>query len=260
MREFLDEAQQHIRDGLSRAQEKAGDARPKRFYTQVSVVEAGDVFEIRLDGRALKTPSKKNVAVPFKSLAIKVADEWCAQEHYIERVSMPVTRLTNAIIQGGDDNRAAIVDQIIEYAGNDLLFYRSDGPKELMAQQEKHWNPVIALLQNRFEIKFKTTRCVLPITQSSVVLEPLKNHLITWPLYAQYGAHVMTTLTGSALLAIARGLDVKSADDVWAAAHVDEDYNWAQWGADAEALERRAQRRKEFDAACLIVDLAFGRG
>ena len=61
--------------------------------------------------------------------------------------------------------------------------------------------------------------------------------------------HSMTTLTGSALLAIAVWKGELSADEAWAAAHVDEDWNIAQWGEDEEAKARRKNRRAEMDAA-----------
>ena len=70
--------------------------------------------------------------------------------------------------------------------------------------------------------------------------------------------HVVTTLTGSALIALAlaeQELDVEAA---WTAAHVDEDWNMEQWGRDEIALERRAARRAEFDAAALVLS-AMGR-
>jgi chaperone required for assembly of F1-ATPase len=34
---------------------------------------------------------------------------------------------------------------------------------------------------------------------------------------------------------------------IWAAAHVDEDYQISQWGEDDEAVKRRAGRKREFD-------------
>jgi chaperone required for assembly of F1-ATPase len=36
---------------------------------------------------------------------------------------------------------------------------------------------------------------------------------------------------------------------------VDEDWNIAQWGEDAEAARRRAARRAEFDAAARVLEL-----
>ena len=47
-------------------------------------------------------------------------------------------------------------------------------------------------------------------------------------------SHVVTTLTGSALLALALMRGLLAADEVWAAAYVDEDWNSEQWGVDEE--------------------------
>ena len=59
----------------------------------------------------------------------------------------------------------------------------------------------------------------------------------------------MTTLTGSALLALAHQSGRLTREEAWAAAHVDEDYQIALWGDDYEASVRRTLRRADFDAA-----------
>jgi chaperone required for assembly of F1-ATPase len=64
---------------------------------------------------------------------------------------------------------------------------------------------------------------------------------------------VVTTLTGSALIALALAHGVMPADAAWRAAHLDEDWNMEQWGEDALALERRSFRRAEFDAAAAVL-------
>src|SRR6266478_870525 len=61
--------------------------------------------------------------------------------------------------------------------------------------------------------------------------------------------HVVTTLTGSALLALALAHGVRDAEQVWAAAHVDEDWNIEKWGMDEEVAARRAARLVDFQAA-----------
>ncbi len=61
--------------------------------------------------------------------------------------------------------------------------------------------------------------------------------------------HVVTTLTGSALLALALLRGVLDPDQVWAAAHVDEDWNSEKWGVDEEVAARRAARLVDFRAA-----------
>jgi chaperone required for assembly of F1-ATPase len=65
--------------------------------------------------------------------------------------------------------------------------------------------------------------------------------------------HVVTTLTGSALLALALLHGVREPDQVWAAAHVDEDWNAEKWGVDEEAAARRAARLVDFEAAAFIL-------
>src|ERR1700694_800980 len=65
--------------------------------------------------------------------------------------------------------------------------------------------------------------------------------------------HVITTLTGSALLALALKHGVVGPDQVWAAAHVDEDWNSEKWGVDDEVAARRAARLVDFRAAARIL-------
>ncbi len=63
----------------------------------------------------------------------------------------------------------------------------------------------------------------------------------------------MTTLTGSALIALAMARGALSADAAWQAAHVDEDWNMAQWGRDEMAATRREFRFAEFQAAATVL-------
>ena len=49
-----------------------------------------------------------------------------------------------------------------------------------------------------------------------------------------------------------------STDSAWTAAHVDEDWQMARWGRDEVALERRTLRRREFDAAAVVLTDASG--
>jgi chaperone required for assembly of F1-ATPase len=63
----------------------------------------------------------------------------------------------------------------------------------------------------------------------------------------------ITTLTGSCLLALAIAHGALDADAAWMAAHVDEDWQMSQWGRDEFALNRRAFRKSELDAAVLVL-------
>ena len=63
----------------------------------------------------------------------------------------------------------------------------------------------------------------------------------------------VASLTGSLLLALALSGGAFDADRVWAAAHVDDDWQMSQWGRDEIALERRAFREAELRAAALVL-------
>ena len=63
----------------------------------------------------------------------------------------------------------------------------------------------------------------------------------------------ITTLTGSALLALALAAGALDTDAAWTAAHVDEDWQMEYWGRDEVAMARRAFRFAEFEAAATVL-------
>ena len=65
--------------------------------------------------------------------------------------------------------------------------------------------------------------------------------------------NAITTLTGSAVIALAVLAGRLSPAEAWAAAHVDEDWNMEFWGRDELALKRRAYRYDEMTAAATVL-------
>ena len=66
--------------------------------------------------------------------------------------------------------------------------------------------------------------------------------------------NVVTTLTGSALLALALAAGRLTTEAAWTAAHVDEDWNMQFWGRDEVILARRAYRLAEMQVAASVLD------
>jgi chaperone required for assembly of F1-ATPase len=99
---------------------------------------------------------------------------------------------------------------------------------------------------------FILTEGVIHVAQPEMAVASARNAL---PADAwRVGAfHVVTSITGSALLALALKHGVLDAAQVWAAAHVDEDWNSEKWGADDEVEARRAARLRDFEAAALVL-------
>jgi chaperone required for assembly of F1-ATPase len=225
---------------------------PRRFYRQAGVEEGEGEFRIVLDGRPVRTPARRPLAVPSHALAAAMAAEWDAQGEIIDPAAMPLTRLANSILDGVLAVPAAVAAEIEKYLGSDLLFYRAEGPQALVERQARHWDPVLAWARDALGARFVLAQGVMYATQPPAALAAARAAIPgdPWRLGA---LHAITTLTGSALLALALLHGRLSVDEAWDAAHVDEDWNMEQWGRDAVALARRAARRAEMQAAATVL-------
>jgi chaperone required for assembly of F1-ATPase len=257
MRDQLEDAHRHQDDGYGRAQHLNKVELPKRFYKTVDVARSDDGYAITLDGRPVRTPGKKvPVVLEHLQVAQAAAAEWAAQGEFIDSATMPMVRLINSALESGDEMVGAFRDEIVKFAGNDLLLYRADSPQELVDEQERVWDDALVRLARRFEIAFQPTIGIIHQPQPARTLEKLNAALAQEKLLELTALVSITGITGSGLLAIAFLYQLMSADEIWAAAHLDEDHQIRLWGEDEEAMERRAKRRTEFDVAVAIVDAA----
>ncbi len=255
-----------IEEGMGRSPLDPGEALrrsvrrelPKRFYKSVTTAETPEGFGIQLDGRSVKTPASKPLAAPSRSIADAIAAEWQAQGEVIDPATMPSTRLANSVLDGVALRTNDIIADISKFFGSDLLFYRADGPDTLVRRQAEQWDPVLSWATEKFGAHFILSEGVMPVTQPEAAVRAASAAIPTDP-WAVGALHVVAALTGSALLALALAHGFRSADEVWTAAHLEEDWNSEKWGTDELALERRAARRAEFDAAALIVTEVCGR-
>ena len=224
-----------------------------RFYDQAGVAEAADGFQILLDGRPVRTPARRVLAAPGRNLAEAIAAEWHAQDKVIDPAAMPLTRLANSIIDGVVPAPKPVAAEIEKYLGTDLVFYRAEGPDGLLALQARHWDPLVEWAHEALGARFILAQGVVFAQQPQAALEAARAAIPddAWRLGALSS---ITTLTGSALIALALDAGRLTPDEAWAAAHVDEDWNMEFWGRDAIALERRDFRRRELDAAAAVLE------
>jgi chaperone required for assembly of F1-ATPase len=230
----------------------------KRFYKAVSVGE-GAFFQILLDGRVVRTPAKRALLLPTRAAAEAVAGEWEGQAEVINPTTMPLTRFSNTAIDAVSEALDDVANDIVSYAGRDLLCYRAAAPPDLVQRQAIKWDPVLDWVQKTLGARFTVVAGVMPVDQPATALLPIAAALEPHDAFRLTALHVMTTLTGSALLALAHARGFLSSDDAWAAAHIDEDYQILLWGQDEEASNRRAHRASEFHAACRLLALV-GKG
>jgi chaperone required for assembly of F1-ATPase len=229
---------------------------PKRFYKRATAEPEGARFVLKLDGRSAKTPAKKLLAVPCIRLAEALAAEWNSTGEHIDPGKMPLTRIVNVAIDRVAEEMAPVRSDIVNYARSDLLCYRADGPAGLIAAEEGAWSPLLAWARNALGARFVLAEGVMHVAQDRTVLAAIERALVPLDPLGLAALHVVTTLTGSAVVALALARRHIDADEAWTAAHVDEDWQMHQWGADEAALARRASRRSEMDAAALILSEA----
>lgn len=231
---------------------------PRRFYKEVSVAPRDGGFAILLDGRPVRTPLKQLLLLPRAPLADAVAAEWQAQGEHIDPAVMPLTKLANtAIDRVAGPERQRIHDEIAGFAANDLLCYFADSPAELVRRQNAAWSPVLAWAAADLGARFVTATGVMHQPQPPEAIAAVRAGLARLGEHELCAAHNLATLTGSTLIALALALGGSlGADDAWAAAHVDEDWQIEHWGEDAEAMQRRVLRRAEFDATLSYLTLA----
>lgn len=253
MRELFDDIAGHSPlDPREASRRSARASERKRFYETVGVAETPDGFSVLLDGKPVRTPGKRLLAAPVRELAEAMAAEWDAQVVMIDPVSMPLTRLAHSTIDAVAVNIDAVADDIANYFGSDLLCYRASFPDALVARQAEHWDPVLRWVANDLNAHFILAEGVMPVVQPQPAIAAARAALPrdAWSVAA---LHVVTTLTGSALLALALKRRVRDEEQVWAAAHVDEDWNSEQWGEDAEVAARHAARLRDFEAAAKVL-------
>jgi chaperone required for assembly of F1-ATPase len=230
-------------------------ARPalrRRFYSAAIVRPVASDYAVQLDGKPVRTPARRLLAAPTLALAEAIAAEWEAQLDVIDPAKMPLTRLANAIIDGVADRLLAVAADVANYLASDLLFYRASAPQGLVELQARYWDPVLSWASEALGARFTLAEGVIHVAQPDAALAAARAAIPhdPWRLGA---IHAVTTVTGSALLALALSSRQLSAEAVWQAAHVDEDWNMEQWGRDALALERRALHFAELQAAATVL-------
>jgi len=228
---------------------------PKRFYKQVSVTPAEGGFAVELDGRQVKTPLKRALVMPGEAMAEAVAGEWDAQGTHINPAAMILTKLANTAIDRVSGDEARIIGEIVDFAGSDLICYRADRPEGLVSRQAQHWDPVLGWVRDLHGCKFVCVAGVMHTVQPAASLDTLRAVLAAEDAYRLTAIHNLTTLTGSALIAMKVAARALHPETAWLAAHVDEDWQIEQWGEDEEAQARRALRKADFDATVRFLEM-----
>ena len=224
----------------------------KRFYTLVSTQKEQGSYAVMLDGKAVKTPSKGMLLCGTEALANEVLKEWAAQEETIKPDTMPLTQLVSTKLDQVAQQRAAMSAEVLKYFDTDLLCYRTDQPPELASRQAEHWDKWLNWFAEKFGVALETTT-----TLNALQHPPAAHEKVSDCVKSLDGDHftilqLLTPLSGSLVLALAFTQQLISADELFNAIRVEEQfqaeiYNEEKYGPDP------AQEKKD---KLVKVDLA----
>jgi chaperone required for assembly of F1-ATPase len=253
MRDILAEIDGEEANPMRKAQQAMRPPLPKRFYEQVTVAPHDGGFAVLLDGRPVRTPARNLLELPTADAAAIIAAEFEAQDKEIDPSSMHATRLANTVVDGIAPDPQPVLEDVVRFAASDLVCYRAGSPRELAARQAAGWDPLIDWLRDAHGAYFILSEGVVHVSQPREALAVFQSVLQRHGEPFAVGAiHTFTSLTGSAIIALAMAEGRLSAEEAWRLAMIDEDWNIDHWGEDAEAIARRKHRQAEFMAAAAL--------
>lgn len=227
----------------------------KRFWKDVATEREKGGWTIRLDERPMKTPARVSLIVPSQALAHAIAEEWRSSGETIDPRVMPLTGLANAAIDRVAPERQAFAEGLARYAEADLTCYRAEGPRELVARQQRSWDELLGWARRRFDVDFVTTCGVLHVAQPQTTVDRLAHAVAALDTFHLAGLSPLVTVGGSLIGALAVLEKALTPEEAWHAVSVDDRWQLEQWGADAEAGRVLENRRRDFSAAARFLEL-----
>jgi chaperone required for assembly of F1-ATPase len=168
---------------------------------------------------------------------------------------MPLTGLANAANDRVLPDREAFARGIAVYAETDLLCYRADQPRRLVARQSELWDPFLSWARRRFDVDFEIVSGIMHRPQPERTVGQLERAVMVRSPYELAALSPLVTVSGSLIIALALLEDAVLFDEAWAAASLDEAWQLEQWGADSEAEASLEARRRDFEAAFRFLKL-----
>ncbi len=222
------------------------DWAPKRFWKDATAERTDDGWAVLLDGRTVRTPARSVLHLPTKDLAEAVAAEWQTQGELVQPARMPMTRSANAAIDKVARQRDEVVTYIAEYGATDLVCYRADDPPELAARQSEAWDPLLEWARDALGADLRTTSGILPVAQADAALNNLRAEVVLCDDFALTALHDLVMLSGSLVIGLAAVAGTRRPESLWELSRIDEDWQIAQWGDDAEAEAMARSKRADF--------------
>lgn len=227
----------------------------KRFYREVTLGEAGDGWQVALNGRAIRTAMGAAQIVPTQALAAALAREWEQQEGEIDPARFILRDMADFAIDQVAPDRDAAIATLVRYAETDTLCYRADPEDALYARQLAEWEPLLLAIEAREGVRFRRVSGVIHRPQPAETLEHLRARLDGFDPFTLAGLQSAASLAASLCIALEAAEPDCDSAHLWQLASLEEEWQAGLWGREPMAEERRARRGEAFLAAADFIRL-----
>jgi len=125
-------------------------------------------------------------------------------------------------------------------------------------RQSELWDPLVKWSGKALGAPLALGEGVMHVTQPPGSLQRLKDAVRAHGPWELAALHDLVTISGSLVIGLAVSHAHLAPEVAWTASRVDEDWNIAEWGEDAEAASVAARRRTDFLDAARLLSLVRG--
>lgn len=213
-----------------------------------SAQKDGTGYSIVAGSKTVKTPAGKPLKYPNKTMAEKTVAQMT--DHGLDA---PFYRLMSF---ARDMERQKLEQELLEHFDTDLVCYFADAPADLVAWQQRHWQPVLDWAKQEGIAPVKTTQHTSPLTQPDEAKKALSEHLASLTPTQFVAAFIAGKLSSSVLTGLAFTKGYLSPQTAHAVAHADELYQQKRYGEDAELTKNLAEAQSQLEQLALFTGLA----
>ncbi|MAF98951.1 MAG: ATP12 chaperone family protein [Micavibrio sp.] len=229
----------------------------KKFYKLVSTLkdDAANGWHVMLDKRPVKCPSGATLLAPSEDMAFAIAAEWSAQQETIIPDSMPITQILTTCLDRVARERAAMESAVLKYIDTDLICYRAgDEPPGQREAQEQAWDKWVDWFEEHFDSRLETTSAITALNQPPLAHQLVASYIADLDDHHFTAFQLAVSASGSLVLGLAFIKHAITPEDLFAAAHVEEDfkgkiYDQEKYGLDPMEQSKRDAMMRDLKAA-----------
>ena len=220
----------------------------KKFWKKIEIRQfSSKKFHLLLDNKKLTTPMKKELVLPSEILVNEVLREWDQNSDNINIDDLVFYGVLSTAIDKVNLEKDAYVNDIIDFIDTDLICYRAESPNDLIALQNKSWNPILLLIEKYIDVKIKVFKGVMPSNQDQKVHTEIKKLISNLSDVQISVLHRITNLIGSIFLSLCILKKDLLKEDAFECSFLDELWQAKNWGHEEDASIKRNKIRLELN-------------